>query len=84
MLRRLIDTNDHMYIENLAVDKSNVPLFVNVSGGGGFTPFCHPICIYYAFLTRYLVFINFFIQFTEVMFVRNSCGGYVCALARVI
>ena len=40
MLGCWIDANDHMYIENLAVDEKQCPPFVNLLGGC--TPFCHP------------------------------------------
>ena len=37
---RWIDANDHMYVEYLAVDAKQFPLFVDVLGGC--TSFCHP------------------------------------------
>ena len=40
LLGRWIDTNDHMYIENLAVNKKQFPPFCQ-RFGGGCTPFCH-------------------------------------------
>ena len=42
LLGRWIDANDHMYIENLAVDEKQCPPFRQRFGGGGVPPFCHP------------------------------------------
>ena len=38
---RWIDTDDHMYIENLAIGDKQCPPLCQCFGGG-YTPFCHP------------------------------------------
>ena len=42
LLGNWIDANDHMHIENHAVDEKQCLLFCKRLMGGGYTPFCHP------------------------------------------
>ena len=47
LLGHWINANDHMYVQNFAVDEKQCPPFLQRVGVGG-TPFCHPPINFYA------------------------------------